>query len=112
LPIDNFSAVNYPQHQGSLRSAYDFSEQWQGNLWLRYTEEFSGRDISGASERITVSAYFGLDASLIWKPAQNLEIMLAGQNLLNSSQLEYASEFYFPPTEIERNVFLKVTWNF
>jgi iron complex outermembrane recepter protein len=112
LPIDNFSAVNYPQHQGSLRSAYDFSEQWQGNLWLRYTDEFSGRDISGSSERITVSAYFGLDASLIWKPTQNLEIMLAGQNLLNSSQLEYASEFYFPPTEIERNVYLKVTWKF
>ncbi len=112
LAIDNLSALNYPRHQGSLRGAYDFSEQWQGNLWLRYTEEFTGRDISGSPQRITIAAHFGLDANLVWKPDKDLEIMLAVQNLLNSSQLEYISEFYFPPNEIERNVYLKVTWNF
>ena len=41
-----------------------------------------------------------------------LEVMFAGQNLFNSSQLEYIAEFITPPTEIERSVYIKVTWNF
>ena len=59
-----------------------------------------------------MDAYFNLDANLIWKPRKDLEVMFAGQNLFNSSQLEYIAEFITPPTEIERSVYIKVTWNF
>jgi hypothetical protein len=38
--------------------------------------------------------------------------MLAGRNLLNSSQLEYASELITPATEIDRSFYVKLTWNF
>jgi hypothetical protein len=38
--------------------------------------------------------------------------MLAGQNLTNSGQLHYLSEYSTPATEIERGVFGKVTWRF
>ena len=55
---------------------------------------------------------FLLDANLIWKPQKGLEIMLAGQNLLNSNQLEYIAEMITPPTKIGRSVYLKATWSF
>jgi hypothetical protein len=38
--------------------------------------------------------------------------MLAGQNLLNSSQFQYFAELMTPPTEIERVIYGKVTWSF
>jgi hypothetical protein len=60
---------------------------------------------------IPVDSYFLLDANLIWKPRKGLEIMLAGQNLFNSSQLQYVSELITPPIKIERAVYGKVTWN-
>ena len=60
---------------------------------------------------IPVDSYFLLDANLLWKPRKGLEIMLAGQNLLNSSQLQYVSELITPPIKMERAVYGKVTWN-
>ena len=38
--------------------------------------------------------------------------MLAGQNLLEPSRLQYALEVATPPTEIERSVYAKITWRF
>jgi iron complex outermembrane receptor protein len=38
--------------------------------------------------------------------------MFAGQNLLNTSQLQYIAELITPATEIERGFYGKVTWNF
>jgi hypothetical protein len=38
--------------------------------------------------------------------------MLAGQNLFEDRQLEYASEYTTPPTAIERGFYGKVTWKF
>jgi iron complex outermembrane receptor protein len=109
----NYSyAKNMPRRQVSLRSVIDLDEHWQLNGWLRYTDTIYGRDSTDQENSIPVSDYFLLDANLIWKPRKNLEIMLAGQNLLNSSQLEYVSEYLIPPTEIERSIYGKITWSF
>ncbi len=109
---DQFYTKNNPKHQASVRSAIDFAENWQFNCWLRYVDEIQGRDNVNMTEVISVPSYFLFDANLIWKPWNDLEIMLAGQNLLNSSQLQYAAELITPPTEIERSIYGKVTWHF
>nr|WP_321466197.1 hypothetical protein [uncultured Desulfobulbus sp.] len=59
-----------------------------------------------------IDSYVVLDANLIWTPNKHLELMLAGQNLLSSSQLQYRSEYSTPGTEIERGVYGKLTWKF
>jgi iron complex outermembrane recepter protein len=113
--VDPFSAspeVNAPEHQVAIRTSYDVNEQWQGNLWLRYTSAFDGRNNEDRANDITIPDQFNLDANVVWKAAKNLEIMLAGQNLLESSQLQYVAELLTPPTEIERVVYAKVTWSF
>ena len=43
-----------------------------------------------------IDSYVVLDANLIWTPNKHLELMLAGQNLLSSSQLQYRSEYSDP----------------
>jgi hypothetical protein len=45
-------------------------------------------------------------------PFRELEVMLAGQNLLDDGQVRYLSEYQTPATEIERGVYGKVTWRF
>ncbi len=104
--------ANIPEHQAAVRSAVDFSEQWQGNLWLRYVDSFPGRNSVEMDKEIAISSQYYFDANLIWKPVKNIEIMLAGQNLSNSSQLQYVAELLVPATEIERVVYTKVTWSF
>lgn len=105
-------ALNSPEHQAAIRTSYDVNEQWQGNLWLRYTSTFDGRNNEDRSKDITIPNQFNLDVNVIWKASKNLEVMLAGQNLLENSQLQYAAELLTPPTEIERVFYMKATWNF
>ena len=106
------STINSPKHLAAVRTSIDFSENWQSNLWLRYVDSFTGRNSTDPTSEIPVSSQFYFDANLVYKPAKNIEIMLAGQNLLNSSQLQYVAELLVPPTEIERVVYAKVTWSF
>jgi iron complex outermembrane receptor protein len=102
-----------PAHQASLRSGISLAEHWQLNLWLRYVDAITCLDstnlVGGA---IPIDSYFLFDANLIWTPTKNLELMLAGQNLLEPSRLQYALEVATPPTEIERGVYAKLTWRF
>lgn len=109
---DDLAANSNPRHQASIRSSIDFAQNWQFNTWLRYVDAIEGRDSVNLGASLPVDACFTMDANLIWKPRKDLEIMLAGQNLFNSSQLEYVAELITPPTEIERSVYMKVTWNF
>ena len=103
---------NAPQHQWALRSSYDFAEGWQSNLHLRYVDEFNGRNTLTGSGDIPIADQLYLDANLIYRPNKNLELMVAGQNLGNSGQLQYLAELITPATEIESLVYGKITWSF
>lgn len=102
-----------PTHQIGLRCSTDITEQWQINGWLRYQDETESRS-SGDLFRsdIIVEEFFTLDLNVVWRPRPNLEIMVAGKNLLEGERLQYAAEAITMPTEVERSVFAKVTWQF
>lgn len=111
--VESDVANTSPQNQASVRSSIDLAENWQTNLWLRYIDEIVCRDSANLlSGQIQLDDYFLYDANLIWTPTENLEIMLAGQILLDNNQLEYVSELITPPTEIKRIAYLKLTYHF
>ncbi len=116
LALDSFKSFIgglTPRHQVGLRQAIDLSASWQLNAWLRYVDPIECRNtLELLQVPRPVDSYLLLDLNLIWKPSRDLEVMLAGQNLLNGSQLEYVAEFLTPPTEIERGVYAKLTWRF
>lgn len=105
-----------PMHQFGLRSSLDLAHNWQLNAWLRYTDSFTGGNVTSISAELpvdgSVDGSADLSVNLIWKPRPDMECMLAGQNLLNSGQLYYNSEHLTPPTEIKRGVFGKIIWRF
>ena len=110
-----FSAIENtsPENQFSLRGSYNFAERWQLNIWLRYLDEISALNSADFSAGMTtIDDYFVLNANIIWSPVDNLEIMFAGQNLLEDRQLQYVPEFITPATEIERGFYVKATYLF
>ena len=108
---DSVASFTTPMHQASVRASVDLNDQWQVNIWLRSMDNIQGRSNLDFTS-IPVDDFISVDANIIWKPRKDLEIMLAGQNLLNPSELEYVSELITPPTEIERVVYGKITWRF
>lgn len=110
---ENFLAKFSPRNQASIRSSIDLTEKWQTNLWLRYTDEIVSRNGINLQEAgIGLDDYYTFNANLIWKPTDTLEVMLAIQNVFKDHQLQYVSEVLTPPTEIERGVYAKLTYNF
>lgn len=112
FPERQLSELNVPQNQISLRSKIVMSEQWQFNWWLRYVDEIVTLNPITLSSTIEVDSFVQLNANIIWKPIDNLEIMLAGRNFFNDEQLQFISEFITPATDIEADVYLKATWRF
>ncbi len=101
-----------PQHQVSLRSAIDLSETVRLNIWGRYVDKIEIASQAAYYAGIEIDAYVALDVNIIWKPTGNLELMLAGQNLLESDHMEFINEYFIPPTEIGQSVYAKLIWTF
>jgi iron complex outermembrane recepter protein len=102
-----------PKNQVSLRSTIDFAKYWRLNLWLRYVGDIvviNSKNVLGGA--FGIDDYFIFDAKITRTVVESIEFTLAGQNLLEDRQLQYASEYTTPPIAIERGFYGKVTWRF
>jgi iron complex outermembrane receptor protein len=62
---------------------------------------------------LNIPSYYSLDANLIWKPVNHLELSIGGQNLLNDKHLEFIPELVnTTPTEVRRTFRGTATWRF
>ena len=101
-----------PEHQLSVRSNINLGHNVHLNLWGRYVDNVAPAATTVLFSDIKVDSYFELDSNIIWKPLENFELMLAGQNLLNSRHLEFIQQQFTSPVEIGRSVYAKLTWKF
>jgi iron complex outermembrane recepter protein len=92
-----------PQHQVQVRSYYDLPWNLELDAAVYYVDSLAAR---------TVPGYTKLDLRLGWRPKQNFELSIVGQNLLDSRHPEFGEGFLVSPTEIERSVYAKATWRF
>jgi len=92
-------------NQFSLRNSMDLTGNLNFDLWVR----FVGKVIP---EKL--KSYYTLDARLGWRLRKDLELSLVGQNLLNDHYTEYSQNGGLDelPTEVERNIYGKITWQF
>ena len=91
-----------PHHQLSFRSNYDLSDKVEFNLWLRYVSNLPFYNIKD---------YVTMDARFAWKPVQNVELYLVGQNLLTQNHRESQSDFIPSlPTRIPRGIYVGATY--
>jgi iron complex outermembrane receptor protein len=64
----------------------------------------------GHLRSMDVPGYLRVDAKVAWRPLQDLEICLVGQNLFQRHHKEF--EGFWTNAEVERNVYVGVTWKF
>ncbi len=90
-----------PNRSFSLWSLWDLPAHIEFDSGFRYVAAIANQD---------VPAYVELDARLAWHPRPDLEVAIAGQNLLHAHHAEFgapANRF-----EIPRVIYGKVTWRF
>jgi iron complex outermembrane receptor protein len=98
-----------PRDAFSIRSSHNFGPKVEGDLWLRYVGGLSSFQDMG----FDTDSYYALDARIAWKPKKDLEVSLVGQNLLQSTHLEFGPDIMGTlPTQVERGAYGKVTWKF
>jgi iron complex outermembrane receptor protein len=97
-----------PEHQFSVRSSLNLPWRAELDAGLRWVDTL--HTDTGAIPA-TVPSYFELNARLAWHASEQLELSLAGQNLLHNHHPEYG-----PPdparAEIQRSVYGKLAWRF
>ncbi|PWU13954.1 MAG: TonB-dependent receptor [Verrucomicrobia bacterium] len=94
---------NDPHHWFVVQSMMDLPANFEFDSVLRYQDNLNQLGP-------TVPAYLALDLRLGWHATRNLELSIAGQNILDPQHPEFGA----PATrqEIPRSVFGKVTWRF
>jgi iron complex outermembrane receptor protein len=93
--------LNAPTHQAVLRSSYDFLRHFSLDAQLRYVDRVQG-----------ASSYVTADVRLSYRPTDNLELSIGGQNLLQAHHAEQASQIGAPTAEVPRGFYGKITWRF
>jgi iron complex outermembrane receptor protein len=90
-----------PQNQAMLRSVYELTRRTSLSAQVRYVGPFNG-----------VGAYVTADLRLSYRPTENLELSLNGQNLFQSEHLEQLPTFGTTGAEVPRGFYGKITWHF
>ena len=91
-----------PRNQAQLQSSWDIGRTWELDLRLRYVDTLPGPP---------VPSYQTMDLRLGWRPRENCEIALVGQNLLDNHHFEFGGEeFVYVTDEVRRTVFAQLTW--
>lgn len=93
------SEGNDPRNQVYLRSSMDLPHHIDLDCSLRYVSELSNQNVPG---------YVAVDVRLAWRPNQNLELAIAGQNLFDDQHPEFG--IGANQHEIERGVFASLTY--
>ncbi|MBT5111253.1 MAG: TonB-dependent receptor [Rhodospirillaceae bacterium] len=86
-----------PRHQLSVSAQIAFSHNIEIDTTLRAVDNLSERD---------VGAYATADIRVGWRPVENIELSLVGQNLGQNRHLEFVPEFLTTKeTEVERAIY-------
>ncbi|MEZ5585146.1 MAG: TonB-dependent receptor, partial [Candidatus Competibacteraceae bacterium] len=108
-----FGNERNPRHQVSLRSGFDVTRDIELDLWLRYADGVPDVTIATPTASVaSVDDYLTLDVRLGWLVAEDMELSIAGRNLLDSPHIEFLQENNTFPTQIERSVYGQVKWRF
>lgn len=100
-PTGGASEANDPSFHGFVRADLDLPRNVILGAWLRYVDDLPAPAVPG---------YFELDLRLAWRPREELELSLVGQNLLHDRHPEFGSPV--SREEVERGVYGEVVWRF
>jgi iron complex outermembrane receptor protein len=95
-----------PASKAAIWSAIDLGNNLQLDAALRYTGDI---EVNG----VDIDSYVEADLRLGWEASPGLELSIIGQNLLDNQHPEFLPDFINTrPTEVERSIYGRITWNF
>ena len=97
-----------PKWQFSLRSSMDLPKRFSVNTAFRWVGSLT---INNNGKPATVPSYAELDGQIAWRFVKDIELSVAGRNLLNAYHVEYGIP---GPAQqaIQRSVFVKIAGTF
>lgn len=101
-----------PRHQASLLSSFNVRPDLEFDLWLRHVSDIPDLAVGSATLTAVVADYFSVNARLGWRPRPDVELSLAGANLLGPSHREFIQETYPFSERLERSVYGQIKWSF
>ncbi len=93
-----------PENQAFFRSLMDLPKDLEMDTSVRYVDHIN---------QFNINSYTEADIRLGWKPKDGLDLSIVGRNLLDNGHEEFKDNTYsVPSSDVERSVYLKVTWSF
>ena len=110
-PGSVYAGGKEPSHnKWRLQSYVNLSKSWKLDTFLYWTSRASPTNSFGPE--IPVPSYTRLDVRIGYRPRSHWQLSLAGQNLLEARHLEAVSEIFTGYSYVNREVYLKSTWQF
>ena len=100
-PAGGRTAGNDPERQWLLRSSWELPGQMELDASVRHIDELPDPHIP---------AYTAVDLRFGWRPNDRLELSLTGQNIFDSTHIEFENQRTF--SEIERAFRVGIKWSF
>src|SRR6185369_9322633 len=95
---------NSPKHHLQVSSVLNLRSNVEWNTTIRYVSR-------GPSQNI--ASYVAADTTLRWRPRDDLEVSVTGQNLLSPRRVEFGDlAKILLPSQVQRSGFVKLTWRF
>jgi iron complex outermembrane receptor protein len=87
----------------------DLAHRTTLDLWMYYSSELKSTSFSNPT---SVDAYTSLNMRLAWRPSNNVQLALVGNNLNKAHHCEFIGEHFLPASEIERSVYASIRVDF
>jgi len=95
---------NYPDQIVSLINSFAVTDEVDLDVTVRYVD---------ALEYSLIDDYITADIRLGWRPNEDLELAVVGQNLFDGGRFEFKDNLSFNiPSQVQPGVYGKVTWKF
>ncbi|MBD3676201.1 MAG: TonB-dependent receptor plug domain-containing protein [Planctomycetaceae bacterium] len=94
-----------PRHQAFLMSSWDLTENVDLDVLTRFVDNVP---------QVPAPAYMSMDCRVAWRPRENMELSLVGQNLLDSHHKEYDTSIFVKevPTQVQRGMYAMFAMEF
>jgi iron complex outermembrane receptor protein len=105
-PYNSNQDREMPRYQYFTQAIMQFHHRWKWTVNIRYVDTLKG-------ESMYTHSYYNLDSRVAYKPSENLEFSIVGQNLLEKRHAEFNAEWIpLAIAEVPRGFYIQWKWWF
>ncbi len=102
-PTATIAEGRSPENQIKIQSQLELPANFEFDTNFFYTDDL---------DFFSISDFFRVDMRLGWKPVENIELSVVGQNLFDSEHQEFGQSFFIIPSRVQRSFYGSATLRF